>query len=118
MPISSKLFGARISTKHARVLCNAIARKNVTKAKNILNGLLDQTGNIDGKYYKSASKVFLDVLKTAEANARQKNVNVEKLFVKTVKADKAEKFIRPRTRFKFRGKKAKRTNLEIVLEER
>ena len=90
----------------------------VDKAKQFLNDLLNQKVNIDGKYYPNVTKTFLQVLNSAEANARQKNLDTEKLFVKIAKTDKARKFVRPKSRFKFRGREAKTANIEIVLEER
>jgi len=112
----------RISTKHALEICPKIKGNPLQKAKRFLNNLLAKKigikGKTKGKYYTNAAKNILSVLNAAEANAKQKNLNVEKLFVKQAKADKGYKFIRPKTRAKFAGRKAKMTNITIILEER
>ena len=90
----------------------------VERAKRLLDDLINQKASVDGKYYTKVAKNFLNVLKSAEANARQKNLDTEKLFVKVAKTDKAAKAVRPKSRFKFRGREAKVANIEIVLEER
>lgn len=118
MPASAKLLGASVSLKHSLKLCRAITGKRVSYAKGFLNNLLSGKESLDGKYYSGSAKTLLEVLESAEANARQKNMNIEKLFVKIAKANKGEKFVRPRTRFKFRGQKSRITNLSITLEER
>lgn len=118
MPISAKLVGAPVSLKQSMELCSAISGKKVSSAKRFLNNLLLQKESLDGKYFSTATRTLLELLESGEANARQKNMAIEKLFVKMAKADKGQKFIRPRSRFKFRGKQAKITNLTITLEER
>jgi ribosomal protein L22 len=118
MQISSKLSDARISFKSSLILSRELKGKRVGSAKQFLDGLINQTTNIDGKHYTTVAKTFLQLLKSAEANARQKNLDTEKLFVKIAKTDKARKFVRPKSRFKFRGREAKTANIEIVLEER
>ncbi|MBI4010336.1 MAG: hypothetical protein HY361_04090 [Candidatus Aenigmarchaeota archaeon] len=118
MQASSKLTDAKISFKSSLVLSGELKGLKADKAEQFLNNLLDQKVSIEGKYYPNVTKVYLEVLKSAEANARQKNLDTEKLFVKIAKADKARKFVRPKSRFKFRGREGKATNVEIVLEER
>jgi ribosomal protein L22 len=109
---------ARISLKHAIILCKAIRKKKLEKAKNFLQNLIDKKVSLGKKYYTKAAKQILEVLENAEANAKNKNLNPEKLFVESARASKGEKFIRPKSRAKFRGRKAKSTNIEIILGER
>jgi large subunit ribosomal protein L22 len=109
---------ARVSLKHCIILCKAIRGKRVINAKKLLQNLIDKKESIDGKYYTKASKHLLELLESAEANAKQKGINEEKIFVKVAKADKGYTFILPKSRAKFRGRKAKVTNLEIVVSER
>jgi large subunit ribosomal protein L22 len=109
---------ARISLKHAIILCRAIRKKKLAKAKNFLQNLIDKKASLNRKYYTKAAKQILKVLENAEANAKNKNLNLERLFVENAKASKGEKFIRPKSRAKFRGRKAKSTNIEIILGER
>ena len=118
MQASSKLKDARISFKSSLVLSDELKGLKTSRAEQFLNDLLNNKADIDGKHYDNATKVFLQVLKSAEANARQKNLDTEKLFVKVAKVDKARKFVRPKSRFKFRGREGKAANVEIILEER
>lgn len=115
---TAKSTDARISFKHSLIVCDAIRRKRVSKAKQLLEDLISQKRSLDGKYYTNASKKILEILKTAEANAKQQNLDVDKLFVKSVAANKGYKLILPKSRFKFRGRQAKITHLTIELEER
>jgi ribosomal protein L22 len=115
---SAKIFSSRISFKHAQEICKKISGKKLVAAKKFLQNLQDKKTSIDGKYFTSATRAVAQALESAEANAKQKNLSTERLFVKIAKADKGMTYFRPRSRFKLRGKKAKMTNLQIVLEER
>jgi|FaiFalDrversion3_1042247.scaffolds.fasta_scaffold04299_3 large subunit ribosomal protein L22 len=115
---TAKLTGARISTLKTVLLLNKIRNKSLSYAKNFLKNLIEGKTSINGKYYTKTAKVLLSFLESAEANAKQKNLNLEKLFIKTITANKGEKIIRPRSRWRLRGRKAKSTNLHLVLEER
>ncbi len=118
MQAVAKSDGARISLKQSIVICRAISKKKISRAKQFLNNLIDQKENIDGKYFPLTSIKILEVLTNAESNAKRLNMNMEKLFVKIAKADKGNTFIRPKSRAKFRGRQAKSTNLKILIEER
>ncbi|MEM7825717.1 MAG: uL22 family ribosomal protein [Candidatus Aenigmatarchaeota archaeon] len=115
---SACLEDARVSLKHSVVLCKEINNKRVEKAKKILEMLINRKISLNGKYYTNAAKKILEILKTAEANAKVKNLNPERLFVKNAKADKGRVFIKPKSRWRLRGRKAKVTRIEINLEER
>lgn len=109
---------ARISLKHAVVLCRVIKGKQLEQAKKLLEQLAIGKQDIDGKHYSKAAKKLLELLNAAEANATQKDMETSKLYVAVAKPSKGRTFIRPRTRTKLRGMRAKSTNVEIVLEER
>jgi len=112
---SASISNARISFKHSIILCKEIKGKKLEKAKTFLQNLVDEKESLDKKYYTNASKKILEVIKNAEQNAKVKNIDVEKLFIKIAKADKGEKFVRPKTRWGLRGRNAKSTNIKIVL---
>ena len=116
--VVAKISNARISLKHSLVLCKKLKGKRLDKAKKFLEDLITQKVNINGKYYTKASKIFLDLLKSSEANATQKGLNSEKLFIKQIKADKGLRFYRPRTRWHLRRERVKAVNLKVELEER
>lgn len=117
MQARAKFEGARISFKNSLIVCRAISGLSLTKGKKFLEDLISKKVSLNGKYYTNASKKILEILKNAEANAKQKNLNLEKLFI-TAKANKGFRLVTPKSRAKFRGRKAKVTNIEIVLEER
>lgn len=115
---TAKFENARISLKSSKILCNELKGKRVDKAKAMLQGLVDGKRSLSGKYYTNTSKKILEVLKNAEANAKMKAMNEERLFISSIKADKGRTFIRPRSRSGRRGERAKMTHLEIILEEK
>jgi len=114
----AKETSAKVSLKHSRVLCKAIKGKKLDKATKLLGDLVKKRRSLEGKYYTKASKKFLGILKAAGANAKNKNLSLEKLFVKNATANKGEASIRPRTKWNLRGTTSKSTNIEIILEER
>ncbi|MGC8812755.1 MAG: uL22 family ribosomal protein [Candidatus Aenigmatarchaeota archaeon] len=115
---SAVLEDARVSLKHSVAVCKEIKNKKIEKAKKFLEMLAEKKIDLNGKYYTNAARKILEILKTAEANAKVKNLNPERLFVKIAKADKGRVFTRPKSRWRFRGRKAKVTRIEIKLEER
>ncbi len=118
MQTSAKSYGAKISFKKSMELCKPLVGKRVSFVKTFLQNLIDQKESLNGMYYTNTAKDFLTLVKSAEANARQKNMDTEKLFIRILKADKGYKFVRPKSLAKFRGRKAKITNLQITVEEK
>lgn len=114
----AKETSASISFKSSLIICREIKGKKVEKVKKILKDILNKKRSLNGKYYTNAVKKFLDILKTAEANAKEKNLAVDRLFVRNAIANKGETKYRPKTRWRLRGRKQKSTNIEIVVEER
>jgi len=115
---TARFENARISLKSSKIVCKEIKGKKVSRAKQLLEGLISEKHSLDGKYYTNTAKKLLEVLKNAEANAKAKNMNEERLFVSLAKTDKGRTFVRPRSRSGRRGEQAKMSHLEIVLEER
>jgi len=109
---------ARISLKHSTLLCKKLKGKKLSKAKSFLERLIEKKESVDGKYYTKASSEILKLLNNVEANAKQKNMDVERLFISRIKADKGFTFVLPKSKAKFRGRRGKVTNLEVVVEER
>lgn len=115
---SARATDARISSKHSFIICNEIRGKKLERAKKILESMIAKKISLKGKYYTKASKKILELLENADANAKFRGLSIETLFVKTAKADRGYKFIRPKSRMRFRGRKAKVTNIEIVVGEK
>lgn len=114
----AKFENARISLKSSKIVCREMKGKKVERAKRMLEGLISEKHSLRGKYYTKTAKKILEVLKNAEANARIKAMNEERLFISSAKADKGRTFVRPRSRSGRRGERAKMTHLEIIVEER
>ncbi len=108
--------GLRISGKDSKILCSKIAGKSLPKAKALLERLLSEEQNIDGKHYTKASGEILELLKSGENNAEFKGLDAERLIV-NVSAHKGFRFMRPR-RFKMRRQQRKVTNIQVVLQQK
>lgn len=119
-----------VSFKHSIEICNVIRGKNVNYAKNVLSEVIKEkqaipfkrfSGDVGhkkgiaaGRYPKKASKEILDMINLVEANAQFKGLNTSRLVITHINANKASSV----TRFgRKRGRKAKRTNIEIVVQE-
>jgi ribosomal protein L22 len=114
----AKAVDARISTKHSMAICDEIRGKRMDFAKRFLENLLDRKIRIDGKYHPNAAKKILEILNSAEANAKIKGLSEEKLFLRKVSVDWGAGFVKPKSRWKLRGRRAKATNISVVVEER
>ena len=108
---------ARISRKDSITLFKNIRRKPVRKAKRLLNDLLEEKRNIDGRYFTKASKEILGLIESAERNAEAKGLDTEKLLIKEAKAEHSFRFYLPKSRYSHRGKRAKICQLSMTLIE-
>ncbi len=120
-----------VSTKESIELCNFIKRKQVAKAKSLLEAVTrlkvpvpyqrfkrdipHQKGIGSGRYPEKAANAFLRLLTLAEFNAKEKGLDVQKLFVRYAIANKGPKSYHAG---RMRGLRKKRTHLSIVLEEK
>lgn len=100
------------------ILCKELKGKKLEKGRRFLEDLVAGKVDIGGKYYQKAASKFLELLQTGEANARQKGLNLERLFIKQIKADKGLRFYRPRSLWHLRRQRIKSVNLTVELEER
>jgi len=89
---------ARVSLKSSKILCKEIKGKKVEKAQALLEGLVSEKHSLRGKYYTKTANKLLEILKSAEANARVKMMDDSRLFVISAKANKGRTFMRPRSR--------------------
>lgn len=130
---SSKAVGRSlpISTKHSVEICRCIRNKPIERAKNILKDAISKKKPIpfkrfktishkpgkmaSGRYPVKASKEILQLVESAEANAQFKGLNVSNLIVSHICAHKAST---PYHYGRQKRRKMKRTNVEILLEER
>ncbi len=118
-----------ISRKESINICNSIRGMNLQKAKKLLQDVIalkkpiaytvynadvgHKAGMAAGRFPVSSCKQILSILKNAEANAQFKGLSTGNLLIKHANAQKgptAHHFGRQRT-------KAKRTHIELVVEE-
>ena len=119
-----------ISTKQSIEICNFIRKKQVQKAKMMLNDVIEKKiavpfkrftavghkpGKIaSGRYPEKSAKEILKVLESAEKNAQFKGLNTSNLIISHTCAHKAS---RPWHYGRQRRIKMKRTHIEIIVEE-
>ncbi|MBI2545163.1 MAG: hypothetical protein HYW22_01015 [Candidatus Aenigmarchaeota archaeon] len=115
---TSKSINSKVSFKESKFLTGVIKGKNVAKVKKYLENLHKRKVDLDGKYYPKTVEKLLELVKNAEANAKSKKMNVERLFIKNAYANKAEKRNLGKSKLKLRGRIGKSANINIILEER
>ena len=120
-----------ISTKQSIEICNFIKKKETSKAKSLLEGVIKlktavpynrfkrdiphRKGMASGRYPSKAAQEFLRLVNLAESNAKEKGLDSEKLFIRYAIANKGAS---SRHAGRFRGLKRKRTHISIILEEK
>lgn len=115
---SARAYGRalRISTKSSTIVCRVISGKNLEKGKRLLQDLVEERRDLDGKYYTNASKGILNIVRSAEANAESKGLDPNRLII-FASAHKGFTFIRPR-KLKMRRTRRKMTNIQVVLQQK
>jgi len=120
-----------ISFKQSIEICNFIRNKDVGYAKNVLNRVIEKKTAIPfrrfndnmghkkriaaGRYPGKASREILSLISLVEANAQFKGMNSSNLVIAHINANKAATVMHYGRK---RSRKAKRTNIEIVVKER
>lgn len=120
-----------ISFKQSVEICNLIRNKELGHAKGILKGAIEHKQAIPfrrfrhnighkakigvGRYPIKASREILKLINSVEANAQFKGLNTANLVINSIIANKASKTMRYGSK---RTRRAKRTNIEIVVEEK
>ncbi len=106
----------RISRKSATILCRAIRRKPLTRAKRLLEDLAAERRSLGSKHYTKTAKEMLQLLQSCEKNADNMDLDKDRLFVHA-SAHKGTIMRRRRRKAKY-GSRMKTTHLEIMLIER
>ena len=120
-----------VSFKQSVEICNFIRGRSVKNAKKILTDVTNKKralpfarfnwgaghrrGIGPGKYPIKTSSEIIKLLEAAEANAQFKGLNTSELVINHICANKAAKAWHCGRK---RRRKAKRTNIEIVVEEK
>ncbi len=120
-----------ISTKTSVEVCRFVRGKTTENAKKILQRVIEKKQAVPykrylkeiphrkgkiatGRYPLKTSKTILDLIKTAESNAQNKGMS-SKLIITHISAHKGETQSRYGRKM---GRKAKRTHINIVVEEK
>lgn len=120
-----------ISTKQSIEICNFIRKKPLQRAKTMLNDVIAKKISVPfkrfsavshrkgkiaaGRYPVNASKEILGLLESVEANAQFKGLNTANLVISHICAQQAN---RPMHYGRQRGRKMKRTHVEVIVEEK
>ncbi|MBS3170281.1 50S ribosomal protein L22 [Candidatus Woesearchaeota archaeon] len=121
-----------ISTKFATEIARFVRGKSLVKAKKELNGVLEQKVAVPfkryifdlghkrgasgpGRYPIKATKEILVLLESAEANAENKGLDKELLYVQNVIANKGTTQVRAGRK---RARHTKRTHVQVILVEK
>ena len=120
-----------ISFKQSVEICNFIRNKEVGYAKDVLKRVVELRQAVPfrrfrhnighktkigvGRYPGKASNEILKLISSAEANAQFKGLNTANLVVNSIIVNKASKTMRIGSK---RTRRAKRTNIEIVVQEK
>ncbi|MAH01684.1 MAG: 50S ribosomal protein L22 [Candidatus Woesearchaeota archaeon] len=120
-----------ISFKQSIEICNFIRNKDVIYAKRVLSEVIDHKSAIPfkrfnkgvghkkrisaGRYPKKASMGILNLINHVEANAQFKGLNTANLVIIHINANKASKVMHFGRK---RSREAKRTNIEITVQEK
>ncbi|MEK6949161.1 MAG: 50S ribosomal protein L22 [Nanoarchaeota archaeon] len=120
-----------VSFKQSVEICNFIRNKEVGYVKDVLKRVVELRQAIPfrrfrhnighktkigvGRYPGKASKEILKLISSAEANAQFKGLNTANLVVNSIIVNKASKTMRIGSK---RTRRAKRTNIEIVVQEK
>lgn len=117
-----------ISFKQSVEICNFIRNRHINDAKSLLNNVIlhkravpfrrfkknvgHKTKIAAGRYPEKACKEILELINSVEANAQFKGLNTANLVIAHINANKAGKTMHFGRK---RGRRAKRTNIEIVV---
>jgi len=109
MEAKAKLRFTRIAPRKAMLAADLIRGKKSEEALNLLSFTP-----------KAAAKIILKLLKSAVANATQKKIDVDRLYVKTVTVDQGPTMKRfmPRAQGRATSIRKRTSHITIVLDER
>ena len=104
MDIKGSLKYTRLSVKKARPVVKLVNKVTLSKAENIL------------KFQKTkAAKMILKLLKSVQASAKEKTVEMESLFIKEIKVDQGPSLKRRKIRSRGRADLIKRPTAHITI---
>ena len=105
-----------MSVKSATVVCRAIKKKPLVRAKRLLEDLHAERRSLQGKYYSKSVKCILEALNSCEKNAYALGLDTGRLMVHA--SAHLGPAMRRRRRKSGWGNRLKRTYLELMLIEK
>jgi len=106
-----------ISPLNSVKVCRKINRKKFVDAKKTLEELLNKKTSLDGKYFTKTSKEILKLLNQLENNAKNKNLDVNTLFL-FISASKGPTMHRARRISQKFGSRLKMCHIQAVLSDK
>ncbi|MBS3138088.1 50S ribosomal protein L22 [Candidatus Woesearchaeota archaeon] len=119
-----------ISMKHSVEVCAFVKGKDLQHAKQLLKEVIvlkravpyyrfnqdlgHKKGMASGRYPQKTAKEILKVIESAEVNAQFKGMNTSRLRIAHLAAHLAS---RPFQSGRHRGRKMKRTHIEVIVQE-
>lgn len=125
-----------ISAKDAREVAGALRGMGLSEAEKLLQdvlsfkraipfkrfnkGVAHREGIGAGRYPLNAVKIFMEIIENAKANAKFRGLDESRLFIKHISAHRSihKRPYGARAFAKGPTKRSRKTNLEIILEER
>lgn len=109
MEVKARLRFTRLAPRKARLVADLIRGKKSEEALNILTFTP-----------KAAARIIVKLLKSAVANATQKKIDVDRLYVKTIMVDQGPTMKRfmPRALGRATTIRKRTSHITIVLDER
>jgi large subunit ribosomal protein L22 len=109
MEVKAKLRFTRIAPRKARLVADLIRGKRSEEALSVLTFTP-----------KAAARIIIKLLKSAVANATQKKIDVDRLYVKTIMVDQGPTMKRfmPRAMGRATPIRKRTSHITIVLDER
>jgi large subunit ribosomal protein L22 len=109
MEVKAKLRFTRIAPRKARLVADLIRGKKSEEALSVLTFTP-----------KAAARIIIKLLKSAVANATQKKIDVDRLYVKTIMVDQGPTMKRfmPRAMGRATPIRKRTSHITIVLDER
>ena len=106
-----------ISPLNAVKVCRAINRKKFNDAKKILEDLSDKKTSLKGKYFTKTTNEILKLLNHVENNAKNKNLNLDNMFL-FISAHKGPTMHRARRKWRRFGSRIKICHVQAVLSDK
>jgi len=106
-----------ISQLNAVKVCKAINRKKFNDAKKILEDLSNEKTSLRGKYFTKTTNEILKLLKQLESNAKNKNLDLDKMFL-FISAHKGPTMHRARRKWRRFGSRLKICHVQAILSDK